>query len=109
MKNNSLSKNKVLLPVGILIGALLGGVAGVLLAPASGKENRKKLKEITLKLKAELEKRLGEAKEITEESYTKMVNTIVDEYSKKEPIIKEQAGKLKEALKGRFKLSSKED
>ncbi len=101
--NTKINKNKVLLPLGLFVGAILGGIAGVLLAPASGAENRKKLKEISLKLKNELEKRLAETKEITEETYKKVVDEVVETYSKKEPVIREHARKLKEALMGRFK------
>lgn len=107
MKEKALNKNKIILPIGLLMGALIGGVAGVLFAPASGKENRKKLKELTLKLKSDLEIELSKAKEVTEDSYSKMVNKIVDEYSKKEPLIKEQAAKLKEALKGKINFPQK--
>lgn len=99
----TINKGKALLPAGILIGAVLGAIGGVLLAPASGAENRKKLKELSQKLKVDLEKRLGEAKAITKESYTKIVDVLVTEYSKKEPIIKQNALKLKEALKAKFR------
>ncbi|MBI4091135.1 YtxH domain-containing protein [candidate division WWE3 bacterium] len=101
MKKN---ENKVLLPIGILAGAILGGLAGVLLAPASGSENRRKLKDLTMKMKAELEKRLEEVKDLSEDSYNKIVDAVVSEYSKNEPIIKAQAKKIKEALKGRLSL-----
>ena len=40
-----LKKKNITLPVGVLLGAIAGAVAGVLLAPASGRESRKKLKE----------------------------------------------------------------
>ena len=96
-------KGNSLLPAGLLIGALVGAVAGVLLAPASGAENRKKLKELSIKLKDDLEKRLKEAKEVSQDSYKKIVDGVVTEYSKKEPIIKENALKLKKALMDRFK------
>lgn len=105
MKTTS-NKNNVLLPAGILIGAAIGAVAGVLLSGEKGIENRKKLKEVTLKLKTELEKKMKETKILTEESYGKMVDTIVSDYSKVEPVIKENAKKLKDTLKG--KLPQKE-
>ncbi len=96
-------KGNSLLPAGLLIGALVGAVAGVLLAPASGAENRKKLKELSIKLKDDIEKKLKEAKEVSQDSYNKIVDGVVAEYSKKEPIIKENALKLKKALMDRFK------
>lgn len=104
--NLHMAKKNITLPVGILVGAIAGAVAGVLLAPASGVETRKKLKDLTTKMKADLEKRLGGMKEITTEAYGKVVDAVVEEYSAKEPIVKKNATKLKEMLKGKFKSST---
>lgn len=109
MKNTKKDATKVLLPAGILIGAVLGAVGGILLAPASGKETRKKLAEVTERLKKDLEKKLSETKELTEESYSKIVDTLISEYSKKEPVIKDNAKKIKEALRGKFKFGGKDN
>ncbi len=103
MPNNK-NSNNVLFPAGVILGALVGTAMGVLFAPQEGKETRKKLKEVTDKLKIELEKRLSETKELTEESYKKIVDKVVEEYGKNEPLIKENAKKIKESLKGTLKL-----
>ena len=99
-----IKKNKITLPVGVLLGAIAGAVAGVLLAPASGRESRKKLKELTLRMKADLEKRLVDVKEITSETYAKVVDAVVAEYAEKEPIVKKNALKLKRSLMGKLNL-----
>jgi len=99
-----IKKNKITLPVGVLLGAIAGAVAGVLLAPASGRESRKKLKELTLRMKADLEKRLVDVKEITSETYAKVVDAVVAEYAEKEPIVKKNALKLKQSLMGKLNL-----
>ena len=104
--NNKTNKSSVLLPAGIIIGALIGSAMGMLLSPSSGKQNRKKLKDLSMKLKGDLERDLSEMKDVTEDSYKKAVDTIVMEYSKKEPLIKENAKKLKNLLKGKFKHQS---
>jgi len=99
-----LKKKNITLPVGVLLGAIAGAVAGVLLAPASGRESRKKLKELTLRMKADLEKRLVDVKEITSETYAKVVDAVVAEYAEKEPIVKKNALKLKQSLMGKLNL-----
>ena len=43
---------------GIILGAVAGTVAGLLLSPSSGKENREKLKEASSNFKDELDKKL---------------------------------------------------
>jgi len=52
---------------GMMFGAILGGVLGVLFAPAPGEKTRKKLKEVGEDLSEKGHKALDEAKEVVEE------------------------------------------
>jgi gas vesicle protein len=52
--------------VGILFGAVAGGVTALLLAPASGSETRKKIKETLRRGKEKVFDQAGEIKDLAE-------------------------------------------
>ncbi|MGE4170381.1 MAG: YtxH domain-containing protein [Candidatus Margulisiibacteriota bacterium] len=60
---------------GVVLGAVVGAVAGILFAPASGQETRIKLKEFK-------EKNEGAVKEKTEELIAKTMNSIEEGFDK---------------------------
>ena len=66
-----------LLP-GIIVGALAGVAAGILMAPESGESTRKKLSKDGTKLKSELERSLNDG--IV--SFLDSVSNAIDEYAK---------------------------
>ena len=52
---------------GVMFGTILGGIIGVLFAPAPGEKTRKKLKEVSEDLSEKGNKVLDEAKEVVED------------------------------------------
>ena len=99
---------------GILAGAAIGAVAGVLLAPKSGKETRAELAEHAKKMRADASKQYEKAskmvmekieelkklgEEIDHETYKKLATTIAKKLEKDEGFDKETAKELKEMLK----------
>jgi len=62
--------------LGFLIGAAAGGLAGVLMAPASGKTTRKKMKKKGKKAVAAGERQLESAKAAIDERSTEYVESV---------------------------------
>ncbi len=87
---------------GIVAGAVLGALAGVLLAPKSGKETRDDVKRFVDDTKGKLAARLKEAKDVTKEQYDKLVDLVVDEGGKTIDVAKEDLIQLKDDLKERY-------
>ena len=63
------------LALGTLVGGLLGSAAGLLLAPDSGKNTRKKIQESAVDVKNNVQKNIDEAKD-------NMGNTLTDKKTK---------------------------
>ncbi len=99
---------------GLAFGAVVGAVAGVLLAPKSGEETRKDIQKLAGNLKDKAVDVYSEAKEkvekkvkslkalgnkIDETKYVTLVNEIVDEYKKKDVLNTTSAKKLSTQLK----------
>jgi gas vesicle protein len=99
---------------GLATGVVAGAVAGILLAPKSGKETREDIKkfagevkekaldtyqkaEKSLQRKVKSLKALG--KKIDEKKYAQLVDEIVDEYKSKEVLNSEAAKSLGKQLK----------
>lgn len=83
----------------ILAVAILGVVAGMLLAPKTGKELRRELKKIALKMEKEIIKQAEKTKEITQEKYEEIVEMIVDSYAKAKKISKNDVKAITKDLK----------
>ena len=62
---------------GLLVGALIGGVAALLLAPRKGTETREMLKEKIDRVKAEIERRKKELEEMEAQMKASTQNTEV--------------------------------
>lgn len=82
-----------LLP-GIVVGALAGVVAGILMAPESGEKTRKKLAEDGTKLKSEFEGSLNQGID----TFLESISQAVDEYSKQSKRSIKQAKKKKNSF-----------
>jgi gas vesicle protein len=64
---------------GIAVGAVAGAIAGILLAPKSGKETRDDVKAELVEVKDKLVERLEALEEFTQEKYDEVVRTLVAE------------------------------
>ncbi len=83
--------------------AVAGAAAGYFLYGPDGKENRKKIKSWSLKAKAEVLERLEKAKEVSEETYTKIVDEVTARYENKKGVEAGDIDKLKKELKKYWK------
>jgi gas vesicle protein len=87
------------IPIGAFaVGALAGALAGILLAPKSGKETRADIQETVMKVKDDLVVKLTELKEITEDKYKEIAAAVVAKYEDTKAITTEQAEEIKENL-----------
>ena len=99
---------------GLGFGVVAGAIAGVLLAPKSGKETREDIQKLATDLKGKAEDLYADAKKkldkkvkavkdlgkkIDEKKYTTLVNEIVDEYKSKDLLTSDSAKKLGSQLK----------
>ena len=71
---------------GLIIGTIIGGIAGLLFAPQSGEETRKKIKEI----KEENQDLIDETKETTEKLIAKTKKSIEDGLAKLNKTLEER-------------------
>jgi gas vesicle protein len=79
-------------------GLIAGAIAGILLAPKSGKETRQDIARLAGRMKADLTDRLEHLGEITREAYDDAVSEVVHQYEKAREITKDEASQLKEEL-----------
>jgi gas vesicle protein len=77
-------------------------MAGILLAPQSGKETREDIKKFVDDSKVKIAKKVHEVGELTKEQYEKIVDLVVDEGSKTIDVTKEDLNQLKTDLKERY-------
>lgn len=93
---------------GKLVAALVGAAAaGYYLYGPKGPVNRQKVKAWSLKAKAEVLERLEKAKEVSDASYAKHVDTVTAKYAKLKTVGKEEAAKLNRELKGHWSAIKK--
>jgi len=90
---------------GLGIAAALIGVAatGYYLYGPKGAENKKKVKALTLKAKAEVLEKFEKAKDVTDESYAETVDKVTAKYAKLKTVGEDEAGKLNRELKRHWK------
>jgi gas vesicle protein len=87
------------IPIGAFaVGALAGALAGILLAPKSGKETRADIQDTVMKMKDDLTEKLMDLKEVTEDKYKEIAASVVATYEKSKAITTEQAHEIKEDL-----------
>jgi len=88
--------------LGFLRGALLGLMAGLLVAPRSGKEMRENIKKHYEEISDRISEELSRFKDITQETYTQVVATVVHGFVESKKITADEAAELKTELKKGF-------
>jgi gas vesicle protein len=84
------------------VGAIAGAIAGVLLAPKSGRETRADIRRTLAKIQTDVAKRVGALKNITQEKYHEIVSNVVGTYERQKKITGKQAKAIKADLKKGF-------
>ena len=80
------------------IGALAGVIAGILLAPKSGKETRADISNYIHEMKDEIADELGTVGNVTKEAYNGIVDKIVKVYETAKKITAEDADDIRKKL-----------
>jgi len=86
------SDSKLLL--GLILGAATGAVAGLLLAPASGKETRENLAEKAGELKSDLDKKFNELSKKIQDLDKESLNDFKEKFSDVKSSVKEKYDKV---------------
>lgn len=82
-----------------LFWTLTGFIAGVLLAPKSGKETRESMRKYYFEMKDQILEDLSQIKDITKDTYEKVVNSVVKGYEEARLVTSEEASQIKNELK----------
>lgn len=82
----------------LALGAIAGAIAGLLFAPKSGRETRGEIADTLTTIKDEIAVRLSELKDITQDTYHSVVDSVVQVYQDTREITDEQAVKIKSDL-----------
>lgn len=96
------------------LGALAGGIAGILFAPKSGKETRGDIKRAVEKATAEIKEKAEEVHDLTVEKYQAIVDEVTGEYQELRNLGAEKLAEIRKNLyqnyqkvkKGRTKTSA---
>ncbi len=83
----------------LALGAIAGAIAGVLLAPRSGKETRDEIKDTLTRMKDEIAAKVSELKEVTEPAYQAVVETVVKTYQEAKNFTADDAASIIADLK----------
>lgn len=67
-------QNSILVP--LLVGGIVGAAIGVLLAPKSGREMRKQIKDFTVDAKEKLSTTIGKGRELFDEAKVVVSNAV---------------------------------
>jgi gas vesicle protein len=87
---------------GFLRGALLGLMAGLLVASRSGKETRENIKSHYEEISDRISEELSRIKDITQETYTQVVGAVVHGFVEAKKITTGEAAQIKRELKKGF-------
>ena len=82
-----------------LKGALIGVVAGILVAPMSGKKIRDNVKKYSQEISKRITEELSRLKGITKDTYTKVVDSVVQGFVEAKKITVEEAKEIRDQLK----------
>jgi len=88
--------------LGFLRGALLGLLAGLLVAPRSGKETRDNIKKHYEEISDRITEELARLKDITRETYADAVDAVVHGFVEAKKLTSEEAAVIKDELKKGF-------
>jgi gas vesicle protein len=94
-------KNKGLI-IGASVGILAGAIAGILLAPKSGKETRADITKYVHEMKDKIAEELAKAGKVTKEVYTEIVGKIVKVYELEKKITAEDVKDIKQKLSDNY-------
>lgn len=99
------SKNSVKV---ILAAAITGVIAGLMLAPKSGKELRKDIKVVVQKIGEEVVEKAEKVKKLSKREYEKIVEKVTQAYAQAKKIKEEDFKHItEEAKKGWAEISKK--
>jgi len=87
---------------GLLAGLAIGGLLGVLLAPKSGKQVRQDLRKAYKSTSKDIAKRLNSIEDISKSKYDQVVEAVINEYKKLDPMTQEQIESLKSTLQNKW-------
>ncbi len=87
---------------GIITGLAIGGALGVLFAPKSGKQTRQDLKKAYRATSKDIAKRINDLEDMSQSKYDQIVDAVVNEYQKLDPITQEQIETLKTTLQEKW-------
>lgn len=87
---------------GLLAGLAIGGILGVLLAPKSGKQVRQDLRKAYKATSKDIAKRINNIEDISKSKYDQVVEAVINEYKKLDPMTKEQIESLKATLTNKW-------
>ena len=82
----------------LMLGLAIGGVLGVLLAPKSGKQVRQDLKKAYRATSKDIARRINDIEDISKSKYEQIVEAVINEYKKLDPMTQEQIESLKSIL-----------
>ena len=91
------SDSKLLL--GLILGAATGAVAGLLLAPASGKETRENLSDKAGEIKSDLDKKFNELSKKLQDLDTESLNDFKEKFGDVKSTVKEKFDKVSQKVK----------
>ncbi len=93
------------LAIGLGIGAAVAaGIAGAyFLYGKDGAKNRKKIKSWTLKAKAEAMEKIEKLKDVSDDAYHNIIDTVAAKYGKMKDITPEEAALFVKEMKGHWK------
>jgi len=80
------------------LGALVGGIAGILFAPKSGKETRGDIKKAVEKATVEIKEKADEVRDLTVEKYQAIVDGVTEEYQELRGLSAEKLGEIRADL-----------
>jgi gas vesicle protein len=87
---------------GIMAGLAIGGAIGVLFAPKSGRQTRQDLKKAYRTTSKDIARRIDDLEDISKAKYDQIVDAVVNEYQKLDPITQEQIETLKATLQDKW-------
>jgi len=87
---------------GLLAGLAIGGILGVLLAPKSGKQVRQDLRKAYKSTSKDIAKRINNIEDISKSKYDQVVEAVINEYKKLDPMTQEQIESLKAKLQNKW-------
>lgn len=87
---------------GATIGAIIGAAAALLLAPKSGKEMRDDVKKMAQDLSKMISEKVSMMKEVSQESYERIVDEVVADYKKGKQVAEEEWDKVRSELKSKW-------